>query len=119
MNITNPTKDDISIVIKGTKYTICAGCTIKNVPEKDAKEWKNIHQFIILSENAIKDTEETSTNGGVIFDNFSINEPQVKLVDEPIVTEECKIEDETELPVEVKTNYTEVKKPKKVTKKSK
>lgn len=49
MIVKNPTKEEISIQVLGTTYTVGAGEEI-SVPESVAKYWQeSIHNFIIVS----------------------------------------------------------------------
>ncbi len=49
MKVVNPTQNDISVQIEGTRYDVEANGSINGVSDSHAKHWKeNIHQFIEL-----------------------------------------------------------------------
>ncbi len=57
MQITNPTKEKISVLIEGVDYSIEPGGTIENIPESVARNWQeNTHKFIQIK----KESEEES-----------------------------------------------------------
>lgn len=45
--VTNPTDNTLKVTIRGNTYVVGPKETIQNVPEQDAKDWKeNTHSFI-------------------------------------------------------------------------
>ena len=58
MKIINPTDKEISVVIKGTSYTLPASGFIPNVPDQDAEDWQTkTHQFIKLEKDVVEKTD--------------------------------------------------------------
>lgn len=49
MKVTNPTDNDIKVIIEGEEYEVAAGKTLRGVPEKHAKYWvERLHSFLEL-----------------------------------------------------------------------
>lgn len=44
--VKNPTKEDITIMVKGVNYTLPSEGELKNVPEFVAKHWESLHAFL-------------------------------------------------------------------------
>ncbi len=72
MILRNPTSEDVSIVFRGTEYSIEAGAA-REIPEEAAKHWKkSIHQFLIEEEASADVLDSVNSNSS---DNNS-NEPK-------------------------------------------
>ncbi len=57
MQITNPTKEKISVLIEGVDYSIEPGGTIENIPESVARNWQeNTHKFIQIKKDKLEKT---------------------------------------------------------------
>lgn len=54
MIVKNPTKEDITVMLKGVKYTVKANDSLSGVPEEQALYWRGLHNFLTLSEEAKK-----------------------------------------------------------------
>jgi len=60
MIVKNPTKEDITVQLKGVKYTVKAQDSLEGVPEEQAVYWKRqLHNFITLSaEKKVQEVKE-------------------------------------------------------------
>lgn len=62
MIVTNPTKNDITVNLGGTEYTVEANSSISNVPKELAVYWKNkLHTFLTISEEEVDAPKSKST----------------------------------------------------------
>lgn len=50
MIVNNPTKENITVMLKGVTYTVKANDSLSGVPEEQALYWRGIHNFLTLSE---------------------------------------------------------------------
>lgn len=85
MKIINPTKEKISVQIKGIKYTIEAEGVLNNIPEEHAREWQeNLHKFLVLR----KDEREEVKDEAVAIPKPTVTEVSAVSVQDPEVIAE-------------------------------
>lgn len=81
MIITNPTKNDISVVIKGIKYTIKAEDSLERVPEDHARYWQeSLHKFLQLKKD--KDEVKSKSSTSVTAEREVSVEIEAPVIDE-------------------------------------
>lgn len=74
MKINNPTENDLAIKIHGTMYECPAGGSVTGITPDNASHWKEIHNFIVVSDDDDMSTD-TMTDGEVSPDDLP--EPMV------------------------------------------
>lgn len=83
MLIKNPTSSDISVTYQGKSYTVLANGEVV-VPAVVATFWKNIHEFLVVSDEKKEETPLLPTTGPVSVDIVSPVILENTVVEEPV-----------------------------------
>ena len=101
--ISNPTENDVSIVIDGIDYTVEANDSIDIQKDDHAKRWHSIHTFLTINDIENMDTEIKTEEEVVEVEEEATEE---EVVDE--AEEETEEETEEEVEEEVEEEAEEV-----------
>lgn len=104
MQIYNPTKEKISVMIKGVSYECEPEDSIYNIPEEIAREWQeNTHKFIQIKKDKLEDSKKEEA--------VEVPAPKVETVIAPEVEVTPEVETPTaEIKEEVKEEAPKVSK---------